>query len=143
MAEVTLSGRCLCGACTFTARFEGDAAARVCHCGMCRHWSGGMFIAAQALAAPVFAEGAPVGVYASSGWGERVFCRDCGASLMWRSTDGAHHSVSVQCFDDAGRFPVQTEIFIDEKPASYALAGSHLTMTGAEVMAMYAPQQES
>ncbi|MDO5613191.1 MAG: GFA family protein [Paracoccus sp. (in: a-proteobacteria)] len=133
-------GRCLCGACRFAARPEG--AAHICHCSMCRQWTGGMFISVGLSQAPRFDDAAPLGVFRSSDWGERVFCKDCGASLIWRTQDGAMNMASVQCFDDPGRFALETEIFIDEKPASYALAGQHQTMTGAEVMAMFAPKDE-
>ena len=134
-----LRGSCLCGACTLSV--EAGTEAGVCHCGMCRKWSGGMFIAVQAESAPQIADGAPVGVYRSSEWGERVFCRDCGSSLMWRSVDGSHYAVSVQIFDDPAAFPVTSEIFIDHKPASYSLAGTRPTMTEAEFMAQIAQQE--
>lgn len=133
-------GRCLCGACTFAARPQ--AAAHVCHCSMCRQWTGGMFISVGLTDAARFDDAAPLAVFRSSEWGERVFCKTCGASLIWRTQDGAMSVASVQCFDDPGQFALESEIFIDEKPASYALAGHHQTMTGAEVMAMFAPESE-
>lgn len=101
-----------------------------------------MFLSVSLTAPPQFAGDAPLGVYRSSDWGERVFCRNCGSSLIWRTQDGEHQSVSVQCFDDPSRFALESEIFIDEKPASYALAGAYHTMTGAEVMAQFAPQDK-
>ncbi|MDO5632856.1 MAG: GFA family protein [Paracoccus sp. (in: a-proteobacteria)] len=140
MANQILSGRCACGACSFTA--QPHATADVCHCSICRRWTAGMFIGVQLDGAPQMAEGAPLGVWQSSDWGERMFCQTCGSSLFWRTHDGAQYVVSVQCFDDPARFPLETEIFIDDKPASYALAGPHKTMTGAEFMAMFAPKDE-
>ena len=137
---MSVTGTCLCGACRLTA--EPQAEAGICHCGMCRKWTGGAFIAVETETAPVFDEGAPVGVFHSSDWGERVFCRECGSSLVWRSQDGAHHAVSVQIFDDPARFPVTTEIFTDCKPASYAFAGPLKSMTEAEFMAQFAPPEE-
>ncbi|MDO5530266.1 MAG: GFA family protein [Paracoccus sp. (in: a-proteobacteria)] len=139
MAEA-LKGRCLCGACSFEVDTTGGA--HICHCSMCRHWSGGMFIAVQIDGDARFADGAPVGVYQSSDWGERLFCRECGSSLIWRTQDGEHQHVSVQCFDDPAQFALESEIFIDEKPASYALEGQRPTMTGAEVMAMFAGEDK-
>ncbi|MDO5606162.1 MAG: GFA family protein [Paracoccus sp. (in: a-proteobacteria)] len=134
------TGRCLCGACRLSATPAPEA--DICHCGFCRKWSGGMFIGVASATPVTFNDDAPLGVFQSSAWGERVFCRSCGSSLVWRSQDGAHHVVSVQVFDDPGRFPVESEIFIDKKPASYALAGPHRTMTEAEFMAQFAPQEE-
>lgn len=134
------NGQCLCGACRLSATPMGEATA--CHCGMCRKWTGGIFIAVTSDSPVTFNDDAPLGIYRSSEWGERVFCKSCGSSLVWRSQDGAHQHVSVQAFDDPARYPLTTEIFIDSKPDSYSFAGSHRTMTGAEVMAMFAPQQE-
>ncbi len=134
------TGTCLCGACRLSAAPKAEAG--VCHSGMCRKWTGGMFIAVDSESPATFNDDAPLGVYRSSEWGERVFCKTCGSSLVWRSQDGAHHVVSVQVFDDPGRFPVTSEIFIDCKPASYSLAGTHKTMTEAEFMAQFAPKEE-
>lgn len=128
-----LDGRCLCGQVTFKARPFGGAGA--CHCETCRRWSGGIFLGVQLAGAPCFADQAPLAVYRSSQWGERVFCRNCGASLIWRTVESGHQVASIQCFDEPGRFPLKTEIYIDEKPASYALAGQHKTVTGAEINA--------
>ncbi len=89
-----------------------------------------------------FADGAPVVSYRSSDWGQRLFCGTCGSTLAWQTADGSHSSVSIQTFDDPARFAITTEIFFDEKPSSYALANETRKMTGAEVMAMYAPQPE-
>ncbi len=133
-------GSCLCGACRLSA--EPEFQAGICHCSMCRKWSGGMLIAVSSATPVTFNDDAPLGVYVSSEWGERVFCRECGSSLVWRMRDGTHDAVSIQVFDDIGRFSVSSEIFIDEKPKGYALAGTHETMTGAEVFAKFAPKEE-
>ncbi|MFV0243541.1 MAG: GFA family protein [Qingshengfaniella sp.] len=135
----TLRGSCLCGACGFSARVAESAAA-ICHCTMCRKWSGGMLVTVECDSIDFdFDADAPVGTYRASAWGERVFCKACGSSLAWRMKDGSHQVVSVQAFDDPGAFTVTTEIFIDEKPASYALAGETMKLTGAQVFEMFAP----
>ena len=136
-----LSGACLCGACSFTAT-PATYAAAVCHCGMCRKWTGGMFISVP-CGDVTFAEGAPVNGYRSSGWAERLSCATCGSSILYRSDAGDEAYVSVQMFDDPGQFPVRSEIFIDDKPAGYALADVPCQMIGAEIMAMYAPREEA
>ncbi|MBU2958213.1 GFA family protein [Paracoccus sp. 1_MG-2023] len=138
MTETT--GRCLCGACVMT--IEPGPEAGACHCDFCRKWSGGIFIAVDAKRPVRFADDAPIGVYRSSEWAERVFCRTCGSSLLWRSVDGQHNAVSVQVFDDPAAFPVTSEIFTDRKPVTYALAGSLNGMTGPEFMAQFSPDEE-
>lgn len=136
------TGTCLCGASSFTANPVSDEAG-ACHCGMCRKFSGGMFIVVDCSGSLVFAEDAPVTRFRSSEWGERAFCSRCGSSLAWLSQDGSMAFASVQAFPEPGRFPVRHEMFIDCKPGSYGLAGDTRTMTEAEFMAAYAPQQES
>ncbi|MFV0384201.1 GFA family protein [Paracoccus sp. (in: a-proteobacteria)] len=133
-------GSCLCGACGLTAEI-GKAEAGICHCGMCRKWSGGMMVSIECERLEFDAD-APIEIYRASEWGERVFCRQCGSSLAWRMQDGTHQVVSVQVFDDPGAFPVVSEIFIDEKPRSYALAGETAKLTGAQVFEMFAPKPE-
>lgn len=137
-----LDASCLCGACKMTVQTGPNPEAGACHCSKCRKWSGGIFLSVECEAPVVFCDGAPIGVYGSSPWGERVFCKECGSSLVWRSLDGAYSAVSLQCFDDPESFPVTTEIFTDCKPANYALAGPLRGMTEAQFMAQFAPQQE-
>ncbi|MFV0291758.1 MAG: GFA family protein [Paracoccus sp. (in: a-proteobacteria)] len=135
-----VTGSCLCGACQLNA--EPGNHAGICHCQMCRKWTGGNFIGVKSESPVTFNEEAPLGIYRSSEWGERVFCQACGSSLVWRTRDGQQQVVSIQVFDDPSRFPVVSEIFIDRKPDGYNFAGTHETMTEAEVMAQYAPKEE-
>jgi len=132
-----LTGQCLCGSCTFSVTLASGAAG-VCHCGMCRRWSGGIFIAVDCGESVVFGEGATLRSYKGSEWGERVFCTTCGSSLLWQTQDGKNQHVSIQCFDDPGQFDVESEIFVDRKPGNYALAGQRKTLTEAEVYAQHA-----
>lgn len=135
-----VDGHCLCGAVSFTA--TPKAGSHICHCGHCRKWSGGMFIGVGLTEAPEFADQAVLGIYRSSDWGERLFCRICGSSILFRTLDGAHHVASIQCFDEPAQFLLEGEIFVDSKPLSYAITGDHPRMTGAEFLAMVSPQQE-
>ena len=84
-----------------------------------------------------------LGVYPSSDWGERVFCKTCGSSLFWRLREGGdgHVAVAFQSFDDQSSFDFVAEIFIDEKPALYAFAGERPRLTGDEFLARVAAKQ--
>jgi len=135
------AGQCLCSAVRFDATIA-DAAMGACHCAMCRRWSGGVFLSV-ACTYIVMADPDALGIYASSEWGERGFCKNCGSSLLWRSKDGAHLAVSIQAFADPGAFPFVTQIFIEEKPASYHFSEATRDMTGAQVFAAFAPGQDS
>lgn len=138
-----LSGGCLCGAVRFTAT-PGKDEMGVCHCSFCRKWTGGVFMAVECgKLSDLTIEGeSDLGVYKSSDYGERVFCVKCGTNLMWRMADGSHTSVSAQAFDDPGRFRFVSEIFVDEQPDNYAFANDTRKMTGPEVFAFFAQQQD-
>ena len=140
MMAAVQTGSCLCGDCSFTARPKHDAG--VCHCAMCRKWSGGMFISVEGETPLEFVTGAPVSVYPSSAWGERLFCGRCGGHLAWRAKDGHATYVSIQCFADPAQFELTQQIFIDCKPGNYTIANKTQTMTEAEFMAMVAPSTE-
>ncbi len=132
-----VAGGCLCGAVRFTAVPEKPEMG-VCHCGMCRRWSGGAFMAVSCTDLALD-DGAPVSFFASSEWGERGFCATCGTSLFWRmrAGQGEHVAVSFQSFDDLAPFTFSEEIFIDEKPPHYDFAGDRPRRTGAEIIAAF------
>ena len=134
-------GRCLCGAVRFSvevSKKEIDC----CHCSMCRRWGGGPALSVMADGPPSFDDGTALGVYRSSAWGERVVCKTCGSSVLWRSVDGRFQSVPVALIGDPEDMPFAMEIFIDDKPAYYAFAGERTRMTGAEVIAAFGDQAE-
>lgn len=87
-----------------------------------------------------FEDETELGIYPSSEWAERGFCKKCGTSLFYRMRSKADYHVSTEAFDDTSDFKLVSEIFIDEKPAHYAFANDTKKMTGAEVMAAFAPK---
>jgi hypothetical protein len=126
------SGGCLCGAVRFTAT-PLKTAMHACHCAVCRRWAGGPFMGVHCADDMDIQNTAELGVYVSSEWAERAFCRRCGSSLVWRLQNGGHVVVSAQAFDDPAAFVLAEEIFIDQKPPNYALAGDAPRLTGEEV----------
>lgn len=131
------TGRCLCGAVTFEAEVEGTGHG-ACHCGMCRRWCGGAPLFTVHAADVTFGGGDGVTRYASSEWAERGFCAACGTALFYFFKPMGLYAMAAGAFDDAATFALGEEIFIDEKPDGYALAGDHPRLTGAEVAAKYA-----
>ena len=113
----------------------------VCHCSMCRRWSGGAWFGVDCGRNVKVADEAQLGVYKSSNWGERCFCKTCGATLFWRLQSGDHHVVSVNAFDDPGHFAFVSEIYIDEQPRTYAFSNQTKRMTGAEFLAAFMASQ--
>jgi hypothetical protein len=137
-ASRTMTGGCLCGAVRFTVRTKDDDFG-VCHCGMCRRWSAGPFFNKECEGAVEIADPTQLGVYRSSAWAERCFCKTCGSVLFYRLVGKGFSAVSAEALDDRERLQFTSQIFIDEKPAYYDFANKTHTMTGAEVFAAFAP----
>jgi hypothetical protein len=136
-----LSGGCLCGAVRFAAApREHDFG--ICHCSMCRKWSAGPFFAIECGATIKVEDPTHLGVYRSSEWAERCFCKQCGTPLFYRLVGKDFYAVSVEAFDDRGGFALTSQIFVDEKPTYYDFANKTKNMTGAEVFAAFAAGQE-
>jgi hypothetical protein len=127
------TGRCLCGSVSFTAA-QVDPGMHACHCRICRRWTGGPSISADA-AGVTFIGAAYLSVYESSAWGERGFCRKCGSSLFFRLQGSDRYILNHGSFDNPGRLKVVGEIYIDEKPSSYDFHGEHERLTGEEFLA--------
>ena len=133
------TGRCLCGAVTFTAKgLEPTLAA--CHCGMCRRWTGGPLLAISPGEVEWVGEDR-IATYRSSEWAERGFCSSCGTSLFYRVTAPGPHQgrehLAFGTLDDQSGFELNLEYFIDIKPEAYALEGDRTRLTEAEVFARF------
>lgn len=129
-----LSGGCLCGAVRFSAAPKRHDYG-VCHCSMCRRWAAGPFLAIDCADSVRFESDADLGVYQSSQWGARGFCKTCGTSLFWKMRGKDSYYLSVEAFDDSADFKFVSEIFYEEKPAHYAFANDTVKQTGDEVIA--------
>jgi hypothetical protein len=132
-----MTGRCLCGAVTFTA--EGvELANHYCHCGMCRRWSSSGFMGAS-TSLVTFSSNGELARYESSPWAERGFCRNCGTTLFYFLKPTQSYTMSVGAFDDDSRFHLVREIFVDHKPPGHEFAGDHPRWTEEETMRRLAP----
>ena len=79
----TMNGGCLCGAVRFTAT-PANREVGACHCSMCRRWTAGPFLGLECGTTVKVADSAQLGVYRSSEWAERCFCKKCGTALFYR-----------------------------------------------------------
>jgi hypothetical protein len=136
------SGGCLCGAVRFTATPKGNDVG-VCHCNMCRRWAAGPFFAMECEGAVKVADESNLGVYRSSEWAERCFCKTCGTVLFYRLVGKDFSAISAEALDERGGLNFASQIFMDEKPAYYEFANKTHNMTGAEVFAAFAPEAKS
>ncbi len=137
-----IGGRCLCGAVSFSA-VAAKRDVDICHCGMCRRWSAGPFIGFPHDGEVVFEGAENIGLYKSSEWAERAFCRVCGSSLYYHLLGTDHYSFSAGVLDDQSGLTLTQEIFIDEKPAYYDFANDTPKLTGAEVFAAFEADSET
>jgi len=133
----TATGKCLCGAVTIHAKAINTNIS-ACHCEMCRKWSGPL-LATHCGSQVNIEPTEKIASYTSSAWAERAFCKDCGTHLYYRITPSNEYIIPIGIFQDTINFNLQTEIFIDEKPACYSFANQTQKMTGAEVFALYTP----
>ncbi len=135
-----MKGSCLCGAVRFTAPDARDIGA--CHCGSCRRWGGGPLLAVHCGPDVVFEGKDQITVYASSQWAERAFCKQCGTHLYYRLLATGEYFVPAGAID-SNQFEITSQIFVDKKPAYYALANETLMLTEQEVFAQFAPPDDS
>ena len=135
----TCKGHCLCGA----VQMEGRGAPRLdaCHCDMCLHWHGGPALAV------VFEEGIRIasgeeriGVYDSSEWATRQFCKTCGSTLFFKMKNKDEFSAQAGLFDLPKGLQIGEHIFIDEKPDWYDFTGDAPRLTAKETFEKYASE---
>jgi len=132
-AIMDATGKCLCSAVTFVAH-DVEPGLHICHCSMCRRFAGGPTFCAG-VGSVTFDGVEQIGRYASSPWADRGFCMRCGSSLFYRLTASDHYILHLGAFDDQTPFATASEIYIDDKPPGYDVAGSHPRLTGAEFLA--------
>jgi hypothetical protein len=137
----TINGGCLCGAVRFTAA-PANRDVGACHCSMCRRWTAGPFLGLDCGSTVQVADPSQLGVFRSSEWAERCFCKQCGTPLFYRLVAQNQYYVSAEALDDRGGYAFKTQIFIDEKPGYYEFANKTHNMTGAEVFAAFAPPSD-
>lgn len=128
---------CLCGAIHLTATPKSlhvDA----CHCDMCRKWGGGPFLAVECEEDVQLAGNSEaLGVYSSSDWAERGFCRECGTHLFYRLKEGGHYVLPAGLFDGERPWTLASQVFIDRKPDFYDFSQKTRNLTGDELFALF------
>jgi hypothetical protein len=135
------SGGCLCGAVRFDAR-RVPAVFGICHCPMCRRWTGSALVEVSVKTDDITWTGADhIATRATSDWAERAWCRDCGTTLYFRHTRRdawfGTTDMAMGLFDDRSGFTLSYEIYVDEAHAALTLAhAGHKRLTRAQVQAL-------
>lgn len=125
---------CLCGSVQFDVILKSNSFG-VCHCGICRTWSGGPAPAIEIEAAGVVTQSPHVKIYSSSPWGERGFCGNCGTQLFFKLKNNEYANIPLGLLKNTDNLTFETEIFIDRKPACYSFSNNTQKMTEAEFFA--------
>ena len=135
-----ITGRCLCGATTYTVSSVDDQIG-VCHCDDCQRWSGGPFLGVDVT--DLEFQGA-VRWFATSDWAERASCSVCGSAMAWRLKDGRNPTVTAGSLTDRSLIKgTKMHIFSDSRPDYYDLAGDAKRLTGEETMAYFMAQMQA
>lgn len=132
-----MKGSCLCGKIEIEAADASDLG--LCHCSMCRRWSGGPMFAVHCGTDVSFSGDEP-STFASSDWAERGFCATCGTHLFYHLLPNDEYVLPAGLFQDV-EFKFTSEIFIDEKPAYYEFSNESEKLTGQQVFEQYAPKE--
>ena len=132
MAAEAIHGQCLCGAVRVTV---GDPPGwvGVCHCDMCKRWSGAVF--ACFPASDIVLTG-PVAEYRSSPTSWRAFCQVCGSHLYMRDADRAERDLMPGLFAATRDWALKSEIYTDRALHWALLPGDHKRATEAEYEAL-------
>lgn len=131
-----MKGTCLCGAIEVIAPDHGDVG--LCHCAMCRRWSGGPMFAVHCGEGVQFLGATPT-AYRSSDWAERGFCTTCGTHLFYHLLPSDEYILPAGLFQDQ-TFRLTSQIFIDEKPDFYDLRNDTPKLTGQQVFEQFSAQ---
>ncbi len=128
---------CLCGAVKIKAN-SINPKLTVCHCDMCRKWSGGPALALDCGTDVEIAGSEHLKIYDSSDWAERGFCVKCGTHLFYRIKESGEYSIPAGFFPQLKGLKMDMQYFSDQRPNYYCFANKTKEMTAAEVFAKYA-----
>ncbi|WP_036542315.1 GFA family protein [Nitrincola lacisaponensis] len=128
-----MKAKCLCGSIEVIAPKHEEVS--LCHCSICRRWSGGPMFAVH-CGSDVQFSGVTPSTYRSSDWAERGFCPSCGTHLFYHLLPNNEYILPAGLFQDQA-FHLASEIFIDEKPDYYELKNKTHKMTGQEVFDLF------
>ena len=135
------SSKCLCGAVELEIELSNTEIA-ACHCSMCRKWSGGPMLAIDSGELKNISNESLVSRYPSSEWAERGFCSQCGTHLFYFLKPANQYHFPIGLLDTDSNFNMTHQIFIDEKPDYYGFSNKTQNMTGAEVFALFAGDEQ-
>ncbi len=75
-----------------------------------------------------------LGIYESSNFAERGFCKTCGSNLFYRVKESQLTVLWSGAIDDPSVLKLEGEIYIDAKPDFYDFVGDHPRLTEAQFL---------
>ena len=126
-------GSCLCNSVKFSFDLKNEHF-DVCHCSMCRKWSGSPAMSVESAGNVEFEGEENISVYDSSKWAQRGFCKVCGSNLFYRLKNHDYINFNLGLLENSENFKFTTQIFIDSKPDNYSFADDTKMMTEKEVL---------
>ncbi|MEM8804082.1 MAG: GFA family protein [Pseudomonadota bacterium] len=136
---MTRTGQCMCGAVRYQAN-TGDAF-NICYCKMCQRWSAGAFMGVPTDTFAVTRGREALTVVRTSDWAERAFCRMCGSNIYYKADPMPTPAVTLGSLDDTSGLTPTRQYYIDRKPDGFSIAEQTETMTEAECIAHFAPDE--
>ncbi len=134
-----VQGSCLCGKIKVEAQ-EMHQNLGACHCVTCRKWVAGPFLTVDCGLNVKITGEENLGIFDSSEWADRGFCKNCGTSLFYRFKQNQHYIFSSEIFDEP-ELVFDHQVFIDHKPSYYAFSNKTKDMTAQEVFEAFAPKE--
>ena len=137
---MTRTGQCMCGAIRYEVEVKGHF--NICYCKMCQRWASGSFMGVPTTAFKVIAGTEHMKVVRTSDWADRAFCRECGSNIYYHARDYGTPAVTLGSLDDSSGLSPTRQYYIDKKPEGFSIAEETLTMTEAECIAHFAPDDK-
>jgi len=126
-----MKGTCLCKSVSIEA--EDAAEFEACHCGICRRWCGGPFLAVHCGSNVTIAGGDSIKNFESSDWAQRGFCSNCGTHLYYHLKQTGDYIVPLGLFGIETGLKFKEQIFIDKKPDFYEFSNETENLTEQQV----------
>ena len=132
--SATVDGACLCGEVQFEITLPTDFCAH-CHCTMCRRSHGAGYVTWVGVAKPrlrIVSGKQSLVAYQSSEHGQRSFCKRCGSTLIFESTNypDQYHLPLGNLNGKIDRDP-EIHVFFDHR-AEWVVVGDQLPRFGGE-----------
>ncbi|WP_297323319.1 GFA family protein [uncultured Bartonella sp.] len=113
----------------------------ICHCLMCRHSSGGVFMSVEMFRNWKETDIGTLAIYESSRSAQRRFCCRRGTNIGWQLHDCSSAMLAVLAFDNNDDFMLTTKVSMDNKPGFYEFSNVTKKFTEAGVLARFSEKR--